>query len=831
MLRGKVTLLFMMLGMLLAIPAIALADDVQDELTGGVNNTTRTIATSGPGNEFENTYFIKAANNDPNNTFNGCNVSSTNPAYVKIVQQGGTSLPSGVSATYPAADPNDPLNVNNMKFTACGSNLNDTANTRNVTFTGSTPGTYQLTAIVTGPGTYDVSEANFTLVVKKATEISNVSGSATVGGTATLKATLSSAYQQEGALSGKPVQFRIGTTVVGTDSATDSAGLAELNNVTLPAGFTTANTYNDAVTASFAGDTAYFQSSGTGNLTVNPACTTPAAPVFDTKSSDATGDNGWFNASDGVPTILATSTTGGATITYATEVNGGPKSAYSPTAPTLGQGTTKVYAKATNGSCPTTETIDTFKVDTVAPSITDGESWTQALPGNARTPDGNDSWYVSEVFNKFTASDATSGLVGQTSPYIFTKGSGTDQGSAVKVSSGVISDMAGNTNSLDSAEYKIDLAAPTGVAGSPDRGPDSNGWYNSPVSFTFTGTDTVSDIASCSTPTYSGPDGTGKTVDGSCTDNAGNQSASVASSAIDYDATAPVIANVGADSTFSTPNAAGWYKTDVRHKLSATDNLSGFGTSGALTLNFHKDISQEGSAVTTSSGTQTDQAGNVATAITSSPAYKIDKTKPSVSVTGVSQGGAYTYGNVPTPGCNTTDGLSDVKTPASVSVTGGTGGFGTLTATCSGAVDNADNAQDPVSVTYTVSATFHGWLQPVDGDGSATGTLNIGKVGRTYPIKWQLKDSSGALLSDTTAQLLVGTMSGGQVKKDCGSFSVTDADTLEESLTGNTSLRYDAISDQFIYNYKAPSTLGCYAFAIKNADGATIKQANFDFRK
>jgi hypothetical protein len=237
----------------------------------------------------------------------------------------------------------------------------------------------------------------------------------------------------------------------------------------------------------------------------------------------------------------------------------------------------------------------------------------------------------------------------------------------------------------------------------------------------------------------------------------------------------------------------------------------------------------EGSAVKINSGPVSDNAGNTNPGIDSDE-FKIDLTRPSVSVTGVNNNGAYTVGNVPTPDCNTTDALSGVKTQATVNVTGGTGGFGTLTATCSGAEDYAGNAQaSSVSVQYTVSGSFHGWLSPVDGNGGAT-TLNIGKVGRTYPIKWQLKDSSGVLISDTTAQLLVGTMSGGQKQVPCGSI-IGDSDVLEESLTGNTALRYDAFSDQFIYNYKAPSTTGCYAFAIKNADGVNVKQANFNFTK
>jgi hypothetical protein len=36
-------------------------------------------------------------------------------------------------------------------------------------------------------------------------------------------------------------------------------------------------------------------------------------------------------------------------------------------------------------------------------------------------------------------------------------------------------------------------------------------------------------------------------------------------------------------------------------------------------------------------------------------------------------------------------------------------------------------------------------------------------------------------------------------------------DALETDVPGNTSLRYDATTSSFIYNWKTPSTAGCYA--------------------
>ncbi len=97
-----------------------------------------------------------------------------------------------------------------------------------------------------------------------------------------------------------------------------------------------------------------------------------------------------------------------------------------------------------------------------------------------------------------------------------------------------------------------------------------------------------------------------------------------------------------------------------------------------------------------------DNAGNISALI--SQAVNIDLTAPVVAVTGVSNGALYFYQHVPAAGCSTADALSGVAVPATLSVSGGNKlGYGTYTATCSGAMDNASNAAPAVSVTYTVN--------------------------------------------------------------------------------------------------------------------------------
>ena len=86
-------------------------------------------------------------------------------------------------------------------------------------------------------------------------------------------------------------------------------------------------------------------------------------------------------------------------------------------------------------------------------------------------------------------------------------------------------------------------ATPPSVVANADRLPDAGGFYNHPLTATWTGVDATSGIASCTSTPYSGPDGTGLSLTGTCKDKAGNVSAAVPF-AFNYDATPPALTNV-----------------------------------------------------------------------------------------------------------------------------------------------------------------------------------------------------------------------------------------------------------------------------------------------
>lgn len=189
----------------------------------------------------------------------------------------------------------------------------------------------------------------------------------------------------------------------------------------------------------------------------------------------------------------------------------GPLSAY-------GLGTVTVTCSYTDtaeaaGSATASYVIE----DTGAPVLTD--------LGPTSAPNGDNGWYTSAVTNTFRATDAGAGFETD-SPKLLTKditaSSGSAEGAAVTVSSGPVSDVAGNTAaSIDSQAFKIDLSDPTDVTfvGGIVHG-SSFPWGDTPDEPTCTATDTVSGLAGCVVSGYSTDVGT-HTLTATATDNAG----------------------------------------------------------------------------------------------------------------------------------------------------------------------------------------------------------------------------------------------------------------------------------------------------------------------
>ena len=231
-------------------------------------------------------------------------------------------------------------------------------------------------------------------------------------------------------------------------------------------------------------------------------------------------------------------------------------------------------------------------------------------------------------------------------------------------------------------------------------------------------------------------------------------------------------------------NAAGWNKSDVTVTWNWTDEAGGSGIDPANCTTSSVSAG-EGDPITLNASCS-DKAGN-----TGNATYKVrvDKTAPTVTVTGVTPGGTYVLGAGPAPDCASTDNLSGVATPATVSITTPPGGVGLFTATCSGAVDVAGNPQAAnVSVSYTVVYGFGGFLAPLPKS-------TLQKSGSNIAVKFRLTDANGVPISATDAAALAAA----------GKVQVTLSGPPAISVTVPCS--WDPVNQFFQCNIKTPKGL------------------------
>lgn len=217
-------------------------------------------------------------------------------------------------------------------------------------------------------------------------------------------------------------------------------------------------------------------------------------------------------------------------------------------------------------------------------------------------------------------------------------------------------DVAGNTEVAHTVSFGIDKTSPT-IGHTQDPAANADGWNNANVTVTFSCSDALSGVASCTGPQTVTTEGAAQTVTGTVRDNAGNTATDPAQ--VSLDKTKPVI-TVDA---LPAPNANLWYGDDVTATFSATDALSGIKTQDKAHT-FGEGAGQ------TFTATATDTAGNSASVTT--PAVSVDKTAPTITgkVVGTPNAKGWFTGDV-TVHWSCADNLSGVVAcPADAVVTG-----------------------------------------------------------------------------------------------------------------------------------------------------------------
>ena len=155
------------------------------------------------------------------------------------------------------------------------------------------------------------------------------------------------------------------------------------------------------------------------------------------------------------------------------------------------------------------------------------------------------------------------------------------------------------------------------------------------------------------------------------------------------------------------------------------------------------------------------------------------------------------------------DALDGSITPTCIPASGSAFAFGATTVTCS-----ATNSLGLTSTgSFTVTVSNLGWLgfyQPIDNDG----VLNTIKGGSTVPVKFNVTAGDSLVTDPAIAEV-------SWVSIPCPDQRTSDA--IEQTATSaSSSLRWDASSQQFIYNWRTPKAPGtCLQLQVTTTDNIT----------
>ena len=277
-----------------------------------------------------------------------------------------------------------------------------------------------------------------------------------------------------------------------------------------------------------------------------------------------------------------------------------------------------------------------------------------------------------------------------------------------------------------------DTTAPV-VTGMLTPAPNGAGWNNTNVAIAWSAFDPESAVTIGPTPASAtvSVDGAGQSFSATATNGVGlvgNGSATV-----NLDKTKPaIVAGVFA----GTAGSNGWYTSSVTVRFVCSD-----ATSGVANCPSDQALTNQGVNMSLAQ-TATDVAGNTSDA-SNTVSVNIDSVNPTLSITGVSDGGVYTLGQV-NPGIQCSDATSGVESSSGNLTGGNANGVGTFTYSTM-CTDKSGNLSRK-SVTFSVIYSFGGFL-PLPN--------SIFKGGSTIRVKFSVTNGAGVSITTAVASVSV----------------------------------------------------------------------------
>jgi len=670
-----------------------------------------------------------------------------------------------------------------------------------------------------------------------ATSLSVSPATGTYGGSVNLSATLTK-NSDSSAVSGKSISFTLNGSSVGS-ATTNGSGVATLSTVSL-AGINV-GTYNPGLNSgigvSFAGDPSFGASNGTAILTVNQAsstvtvtCTAGAPYIYNGSAQtpctaqatgvgmspvDVTASLVYSNNTDaGSATAQATwagdtnhtgnignggFTIGQASSTVTVTCTAGAPYIYN------GSAQTPCTAQATGvGMSPVDVTASlVYSNNTDAGSATAQATWAGDTNHTGNT--GNGGFTIAKANAVFalngyavtydgfahTATGTATGVLGESLSGLDFSGTTHTNAIAAHTDSVTFTDVTGNYNDDATLTVTDSIAKANAVFA-------LNGYAVTYDGFAHTATGTATGVLGES---LSGLDFSGTTHANAIAAHSDSVTFTDVTGNYNDDATLTVtdsIAKANADCS-SITGYTGTYNA-VAHGASGSCKGVNGETLAGLDLGASFTDVPGGTAnwtFTDVTGNYNDDSGTAAIVIT-----KADATCNIVGYTANYDGASHGASG----SCSGIGGETAGTLNLGASFTDFPGGTAHWAFTGNG---NYNNQNGDVAIVFLSWWTIKGFYQPVD----MNGVLNTVKGGSTVPLKFEVFAGSTELTNIAIVSTLTKQVA----------CTAPGEDSIEVLATGGTSLRYDTVGGQFIFNWQTPKLPGkCYTVTMTTQDGSSI---------